>query len=250
MSKMKKPLIFTLLLLPIAAVAGYFVIMYQLQLYDQETLEELLNRFGSIEMIILVAVLQTMVYVAICGFFGYLLSEKIGLMKPFCLEKTLVIRTLIISVFFGIILSLDYWTFGRWIPGISDSIAAEMTLYGWISSILYGGFVEEVMMRLFMMSLIAWLLWKLFFCKKEETPKGVTTTANVVAALVFAAAHLPATLIIFGELTPLLLLRCFLINGGFGLLFGRLYRKYGIQYAMMSHALVHGVSKTIWLIFI
>lgn len=49
---------------------------------------------------------------------------------------------------------------------------------------------------------------------------------------------------------PLLLLRCFLLNGGFGLMFGRIYRKYGIQYAMVSHAVLHIVSKSIWLIFI
>ena len=39
MRKVKKPLIFTLALLPIAALAGYFVAMYQLELYDQETVD-------------------------------------------------------------------------------------------------------------------------------------------------------------------------------------------------------------------
>ncbi len=43
---------------------------------------------------------------------------------------------------------------------------------------------------------------------------------------------------------------CFLLNGGFGLLFGRLYRRYGIQYAMLSHALLHIVSKTVWTLFL
>ena len=54
---------------------------------------------------------------------------------------------------------------------------------------------------------------------------------------------------VFGALTPLILVRCFLLNGGFGLVFGRLYRKYGIQYAMLSHALLHIVSKLIWTVF-
>ena len=34
----------------------------------------------------------------------------------------------------------------------------------------------------------------------------------------------------------LVLLRCFLLNGELGLVFGWLYRKYGIQYAMIGHA--------------
>jgi membrane protease YdiL (CAAX protease family) len=77
----------------------------------------------------------------------------------------------------------------------------------------------------------------------------VLVTANVVAALLFATGHLPATSMIFGSLTPLLLARCFLFNGGFGLLFGYLYRKHGIHYAMISHAMLHVVSRVIWIAF-
>ena len=103
-------------------------------------------------------------------------------------------------------------------------------------------------MRLFLMSLITFLVWKIFHKKRETVPTGVLIAANVAAALLFAAGHIPATLQTFGALTPLLVLRCFLLNGAFGLLFGRLYRKYGIQYAMLSHLLLHIVSRTIWLI--
>ena len=99
------------------------------------------------------------------------------------------------------------------------------------------------------MSLIAWLVWKLFFRKAEAAPAAAIILANVLAALLFAAGHLPSTVAFFGGLTPLLILRCFLFNGGFGLFFGAVYRRYGIQYAMLSHALLHVVSKTIWTLF-
>ena len=52
------------------------------------------------------------------------------------------------------------------------------------------------------------------------------------------------------SLTPLLLFRCFLFNGGLGLLFGYLYRKYGIGYAMISHGLSHLISDILMIIFI
>jgi membrane protease YdiL (CAAX protease family) len=78
----------------------------------------------------------------------------------------------------------------------------------------------------------------------------VIIAANVIAAVLFAAGHHPATIVMFGELTPLILFRCFLLNGGFGLVFGYFYQKYGIQYAMISHAGCHIISKIIWLIFI
>ena len=103
-------------------------------------------------------------------------------------------------------------------------------------------------MRLFVMSLLAFLGWKLFFRQREAVPVGVLIGANFISALAFAAGHLPSTAASFGTLTPLLLVRCFLMNGAAGLLFGRFYRKYGIQYAMLGHALFHVVSRTIWLI--
>jgi len=108
------------------------------------------------------------------------------------------------------------------------------------------------MLRLFFMSLIALIIWKVFAGKRdrEHIPAGVFIAANIIAALVFSAGHLPAIISIFGELTPLLLFRCFLLNGGFGLIFGWLYRRHGIVYAMMGHALFHIVSKLIWFFLI
>jgi membrane protease YdiL (CAAX protease family) len=107
------------------------------------------------------------------------------------------------------------------------------------------------MLRLFFLSLLALILWKVFFKSytKENIPTRVFVIANVLAALLFAAAHLPSTLMTFGELTPLILFRCFLLNGGFGLIFGWLYRKHGIVYAMLGHALFHIVCKGILFIF-
>jgi membrane protease YdiL (CAAX protease family) len=157
---------------------------------------------------------------------------------------------LVLSVIAGIIFSLDPWAFGNLIDGIKESTAAGMTVYGIIASILYGGIIEEILMRLFVMSLIAFLISKIFFKKCEDIPAKVFVIANIVAALLFAAGHLPATLVTFGELSPVLLFRCFLFNGGFGMLFGWLYRKHGLHYAMLSHMTAHIVSKIIWFVFI
>lgn len=250
MKSVRKALLFTLALLPIGAVGGWFAGLYQFEMYDPAILEEAVAQIGSRELLMAIVAVQSVGYTAFCGFIGYLLAEKTGLMQPVRFELPKLVRAVLLSAAAGILFSLDYWTFGAWIPGIRESSAAGMTLNGWIASVLYGGVIEEVMLRLFTMSLIAWLLWKLFFRKCEHAPVGVIITANVIAALLFAAGHLPATVMLFGQLTPLILLRCFLLNGGFGLLFGELYRRYGIQYAMVSHALLHIVSKTIWMLFI
>ena len=250
MSRAKKALLFTLALLPVALVAGFFAVRYTMKLTDPAMLQQAIGQLGSEKALIAVSIAQVVLYAAVSGFFGYILSDKIGLMRPFRFEQKPLLITLIVSAVCGVVFSFDAWTFGKWIPEIGASYAAAGTFDAdtWMTSVLYGGVIEEVMMRLFCMSLIAFLLWKLFFRKKETVPTGVLIAANIAAAVLFAAGHLPVTATTFGALTPMLVLRCFLLNGAFGLLFGRLYRKYGIQYAMLSHALLHIVSRTIWLI--
>ncbi len=252
MTRFKKPLLFALCLLPIAIIAGIFVGFYQLDFYSDEILAEAVAQLGSTDLLIVISAVQTVGYALFCGFFGYILADKIGLWKPIRFEKKNLFITLAISLVGGIVFSLDHWTFGNIIDGIQSANQASLTFNSIIASVLYGGIVEEVMLRLFFMSLIALVVWKLFFKKydKKNIPTSVFAIANVVAAILFAAGHLPATALLFGELTPLILFRCFLLNGGFGLVFGWLYRKYGIIYAMAGHALFHIISKLIWFIFI
>lgn len=252
MAKYKKPLLFALFLLPIAIAAGIFVGFYQLETYSDEIIAAVVAELGSTDLLIVIGAVQTIGYALFCGFFGYILADKIGLWKLIKFEKKNLIITLLISLIGGALLSLDYWTFGNIIEGIQEASEASLTLNSVIASILYGGIIEEVMLRLFFLSLIAFVIWKMFYKKydKENIPTSVFVIANVVAAILFAAGHLPATYVIFGSLTPLILVRCFLLNGGFGLVFGWLYRKYGIVYAMMGHALFHVVCKLIWFAFI
>lgn len=252
MTKFKKPLLFALCLVPIAIAAGIFAALYQLDTYSDEMIAEVKAQFGSVEALVAIGAVQIVVYALFCGFVGYILADKLGLWKPIKLEKNKLITTLIISGISGILLSLDYWTFGSIIDGIQSGDASGTTASGIIAAVLYGGIIEEVMMRLFFMSLAAFIIWKVF-CRKydrEHIPSGVFVTANILAALAFAAGHLPSTISVFGQLTPLIVLRCFLFNGVFGMVFGRLYRKYGLVYSIISHAACHIVSKLIWILFI
>lgn len=246
MKKLKTPFLFALCCLPVAIIGGYFVLQYQMELLPPETIRQLIEKAGSQAALIAVGLIQTAITVMLAAFFGRILADKLGLWKPFRFEKKQLQTAVLLSSLAGILLSADYWTFGATFPEIQEAAKVGMTLWVVPASVFYGGIIEELLMRLFVMSFIGFILRKLFWRKKENVPTAALITANVLAAVLFAAGHLPVTLTAFGSLTPMLIFRCFLLNGGFGLLFGWLYRKYGIQYAMVGHSLCHIVSKLIW----
>ena len=249
LNKFKKPLLFALAFVPIAIVGGYFTGVYGWAELTDDVKSQILAQTGNNQSLYyLVTTKQTLIYVLIFGFFGYILSEKTGLMKPMRFEKKPVMVTICMTLFTGLVLCTDLFYFRNHIPQVAAMYQGKPSFAYWMASVLYGGVVEEIMLRLFMMSLIAYVAWKLFFRKEANPPTGVIVAANIIAALLFAAGHLPATVQMFGEITPMILLRCFLLNSAGGLVFGYLYRKYGIQYSMMAHAGAHIVWKIIWII--
>lgn len=250
MKRFKKPLLFSLALIPVSVIAIIFTCLYQFDLYPAEVIEEMLAAFGSRAIVIALTVVQNAGLIFVLSFFGYILAGKTGLLRPFTVEKHPLTVAVILSLVFGILFALDPWIFGESYPEIIEADLAGLTLTGVLASILYGGIIEEIMLRLFCLSLIAFLLGKIFCRNRDSLPDWVFITANIIAAVLFAAEHLPATIATFGSITPMLLMRCFLFNGGFGILFGYLYTKHGIQYAMLSHALLHIISKLIWALFL
>ncbi len=251
----KKSIKFVLILLPFVAIGGFFTGRYSFNSLTVEMQQIMLEQGTDIQVLGIIAMIQAVIYSVVCGILGYILSEKVNLLKPLNFDKNKLIKTLLAGVVCGIIFSLDYWTFRNFIPEVAASYENELTIRSvdnWIASILYGGIVEELMLRFFLMSLIVLIIWKLFFknIKKEELPVKIYLIANIICALLFAAGHLPATLAFFGKLSVLIVIRCFLMNGMFGYIFGELYRKYGIQYAIVAHMTTHIVSKLIWIVFI
>lgn len=250
MKRFKKPFLFSLALLPVSVIAIIFTCLYQFDLYPAEVIEEMLAVFGSRAVVIALTVIQNAGLIFVLSFFGYILAGKTGLLRPFAVKKHPLTVSVVLSIVFGIVFALDPWIFGGAYPEIIEADLSGLTLNGVLASILYGGIIEEIILRLFCLSLIAFLLGKIFCRNLDSLPEWVFFTANLIAAVLFAAGHLPATVTTFGTLSPLLLIRCFLLNGGFGFLFGWMYRKYGIQYAMLSHALLHIISKLLWTLFL
>ncbi len=249
---LKKPLLFALSLLPVAIIGGIFTALYMFDTLSAQALSEAVSQVGSKAILVVITVIQTVMYALVCGFFGYIITKKIGLHKPFTLKKECVLSSLIVGTFTGVLLGIDHFISGALHPEIQTANLSSFTVRGIMASIFYGGIIEEVMIRLFFMSLLTLIVWKLFFRKYNENniPQKVYIIANIVAAIAFAAGHLPATIVMFGELTPFIIIRCFVLNGVAGYLFGELFRKHGIGYAMIAHATAHIAKFIIFAIFI
>lgn len=107
--------------------------------------------------------------------------------------------------------------------------AGQAGVAGFLAS-FYGGIAEEVMLRLFLMSLVAWLLARL----AGGSRPAVFWAAIVLAALLFGIGHLPAAAKIW-PLDVVVVSRTLLLNGVGGLVFGWLYWRQGFESAVLSH---------------
>ncbi len=234
---------FLLFVLICSIVGGIFTGIYTINSSDESIINEAIKQVDSKELIVVITTIQIIIYSAFCSIFGSILSEKTKLWKPFTANKIAIISVVVITIFSGILLIIgDVYIFGSFNEQIKSSYVNKPTIESIIASFTYGGIIEEVMLRLFLMSLLSFVIYKIFLRKKEEKPVYVYIISNVISALAFALLHIPATITLFGELTPLLFIRCIFMNGLFGLAFGWLYRKYGIGYAMLGHFGCHFIS--------
>ena len=241
---------FLLFVLVGGLVGGYCTGLYLYGTFSEETVKQLREQNVTAGMLALSTMVQYgILYGAVLAAIGVAIAKKTGLWKEFRFEKKAAAATAVVTIVSALLLFPgDKLIFGRFSAWVSDAYAAAPGLPKILAGLLAGGIIEEVMMRLFLMSLLVLILSKLF-CGNGEIPIGIYVAANMISALLFAAGHLPSTAAMT-VLTPLLLFRCFLLNGGIGLCFGQLYRRYGIAYAMAAHGLSHLTADLLMILFV
>jgi Type II CAAX prenyl endopeptidase Rce1-like len=126
-------------------------------------------------------------------------------------------------------LFLPYW------PAPLRDTARKTTLLENFAASFYGGINEEILIRLFGLSALAWL-----FSRVSHTSAGLPTDtvfwiANVLMAILFGIGHLPVLKNLLGRMPPLMLVRSLLLNAPIGLLCGWLFWIYGIEAAIVAH---------------
>lgn len=98
----------------------------------------------------------------------------------------------------------------------------------------YGAIDEEILMRLFFMTLAAWIAWTIRKNGKGEVTVAGMWIAIVVSAILFGMSHLPVTSALTAVDTTVVI-RALILNGIGGAVYGWLYWKKGFEAAMMSH---------------
>ena len=104
---------------------------------------------------------------------------------------------------------------------------------GFLAS-FYGGINEEILLRLIVMSFLAWLGKFISKTADGRPTNAVFWIANILAAVLFGLGHLPATALLV-PLTPLIILRAIVLNGFVGIVCGWLYQTRGLESAMVAH---------------
>jgi hypothetical protein len=190
----------------------------------------------------LIAIAQAAVLLAVAVFFGLKLSKSINLPIGLFSGSNLSFQKKLnhiakISIPIGIVTALvikfaDFF-FSKNIPQLAVA-AKQIPIWKALMVAPYGGVVEELLMRLFVVSLIAWLAGKITRSSDVAKNNVIMWVAIVIAAIIFGLGHLPATATVT-QITPMVVARAILLNGMAGLAFGWLYWKRGLDYAIAAH---------------
>ncbi len=168
-------------------------------------------------------------------------------------------KGLLVGILTGILgglllLLLQEYVFGPLIK--SDLVASGVNLdikFSALDGLLasFGAAVnEEIMLRLFLLSVLAWAGVKIFRQSSGLGFLAILWAANLGSTLVFGLVHISNLLILDMPLTLAVVGSTIAMNGLIGLLFGWLYWTHGLESAMLSHFFVDIILKVVTVLFL
>jgi membrane protease YdiL (CAAX protease family) len=189
--------------------------------------------------------LQSAILLALAVGLGLLLARKLGLGVPI-LEgwlsgedvshrlRLVLTPAIVAGLGVGLVLFvLIKFVFLPHMPALPLITEANISLWKRALASFYGGIVEELLMRLFLLTFLAWLLGKIW--RRVNGPgTAVLWTANSIVAIIFGLGHLPSASMVM-PITPFVVVAALVLNGIAGLVFGYLYWTRGLEAAMVAH---------------
>jgi len=224
------------ILLVICVIVTVLVIPYSLELKS--------NKIEITPKILLLTALQNLVLFAIVIFLGLFLSKRIGMGLPILQGvldgknqtkelKSILIPSISLGIIAGTLVVLINIPFNKFIPE-SINLETPVTIWKAFLASFYGGIAEEILLRLFLVSLFVWIIFKI---KKDKdgnpTVFGIWFSI-ILAAIFFGLGHLPTTAQTT-KLTGIIIIQSIVLNGILGITFGWLYWKKGLESAIIAH---------------
>lgn len=231
------------ILFGLALVGGLAVLPYGLRLLKASHRTKPLKM--SIPKLLFLSFLQTAVQSAIAIAVGLLAARAIGLGAPFVEAIVSGQRLpaagpmLTSAVTFGVVggfllLLMDFLFLPYW-PEALLNMARKTTQWENFTGSFYGGLNEEFLLRLFGLSVVAWLLSRIWHTAADLPTSAIFWVTNLILAILFGLGHLPALKSLAGKISPMMLARTLLLNAPIGLLCGWLFWTYGIETAVVAH---------------
>lgn len=225
-----------LLILSLLSVCAVFPYILSVQ-------GELIKQIGIPPLAIFSAqIIQSAVLFSIAIFFGLLLTKKIKfrlpLLEAFVSKKDYrkIFKNIsVLSVISGAVTAIAIYAVDH-IFAIQGSAISTSQNYApiWqkLLASFYGGITEEILMRLFLMSLLIWISMKI---ARQTNPSNIGIIFSIlIAAVIFGLGHLPITASLT-TITPLIVIRAIVLNGIGGIVFGWLFWKRGLESAIIAH---------------
>lgn len=233
---MKRNAFISLTFAALAFLGGMLTIPYQMEAMSSILDEQEIPL--SVTTLSLIAGTQAAVMTFILSMLGLFFMKRVGLQLW---KRDSAQKGWKLAILFGVITALvlsasDQFLFFSLIPELAEH-EVEFSLISLFAGVFYGGVVEEVMMRLFLMSFLLFLLQKVR--KADSLPASSYWFIIVVTSFMFAVGHFPMTAALFDGLTPTLMIRGLLLNGIGGIFFGYLYWRYGLMFSILSHMFTH-----------
>jgi membrane protease YdiL (CAAX protease family) len=196
-------------------------------------------------LLIAIGVAQNAVLLAVLIGVGLLLARKLDLGAPL-LESWLYHEQppvsapdslksgVLVGVSVGIVLLGALLLAAPHLPGLPFVSAARAAIWKRVLVCFYGGIDEEVLSRLFLLTLLAWLGTRVFQKQKARVSTVTFWSANIIVAILFGLGHLPNAALVM-RITPTVVVLALTLNGIAAVPFGYLYWKRGLESAMIAH---------------
>jgi Type II CAAX prenyl endopeptidase Rce1-like len=196
-------------------------------------------------LLIVIGIGQNLILLGLVIGLGLLLGRKLGLGAPL-LESWLYheeprVRArdalksgALVGIAVGIVLLIILLPVAPHLPGLPFVSAARVALWKRVLICFYGGIDEEVLTRLFLLTLLAWLGVRIFQRNRAQLAPATFWAANIIVAILFGLGHLPSASMVM-HITPTVVVLALVLNGIAAIPFGYLYWKRGLESAMIAH---------------